>query len=158
MAQLAAPRVLGPQRYTSCPRRTTVGVPAATTGLQGTQRSAHPDRYPVRHIHDYSHQLFACSFFSKIDLVRAYNQIPVYPDDIQKTDMTIPFGVFEFHFMSFGLRNAAQMFQRFMDDVLRALDFCFAYLDDILVFSRSLEKYERYVRAFFDRLQTTVSY
>jgi hypothetical protein len=40
--------------------------------------------------------------------------------------------------MSFGLRNAAQTFQRFMDDVLQGLDFCFAYLDDILVFSRSL--------------------
>jgi hypothetical protein len=36
-----------------------------------------PDRYPVRHIHDYSHQLFGCSAFSKIDLVRAYNQIQI---------------------------------------------------------------------------------
>jgi hypothetical protein len=35
-----------------------------------------PDRYPVRHIHDYSHQLSGCRFFSKILLVRAYNQIP----------------------------------------------------------------------------------
>jgi hypothetical protein len=41
-----------------------------------------PDSYPVQHIHDYSHQLFGCSIFSKIDLVRAYNQIPVHPDDI----------------------------------------------------------------------------
>jgi hypothetical protein len=41
-----------------------------------------PDRYAVRHIHDYSNQLFGCCFFSKIDLVRAYNQIPVHPGDI----------------------------------------------------------------------------
>jgi hypothetical protein len=41
--------------------------------------------------------------------------------------------------MSFGLHNAAQTFQRYMDDILRELDFCFAYVDDILVFSRSLE-------------------
>jgi hypothetical protein len=37
--------------------------------------------------------------------------------------------------MSFGLRNAAQTFQRFMDEELRGLDFCFVYLNDILVFS-----------------------
>jgi hypothetical protein len=34
--------------------------------------------------------------------------------------------------MSFGLCNVVQTFQHFMDDVLRGLDFCFAYLDDIL--------------------------
>jgi hypothetical protein len=94
-----------------------------------------PDRYPVPHIHDYSHHLSGCCFFSKIDLVRAYNQNPVHLDDIQETAITTPFGLFEFPFMSFGLRNAAQKFQSFMDDILRGLDFCFAYVDDILVFS-----------------------
>jgi cytoskeleton-associated protein 5 len=96
-----------------------------------------PERYPVRHIHDYSNYLFGCSIFSKIDVVRAYNQIAVHPDHIQKTAIITPFGLFEYPFMYFGLRNAAQTFQRFMNDILRELDFTFAYLGDILVLSRS---------------------
>jgi hypothetical protein len=55
--------------------------------------------------------------------------------------------------VSFGLRNAAQTFQLFMDDSLRGLEFCFAYLDDILVFSRSLEEHEQHLRALFTQLQ-----
>jgi hypothetical protein len=55
--------------------------------------------------------------------------------------------------MFFGLRNAVHTFQRFMDDILRGLDFCFACMDDILVFSRSLEEHEQQLRALFDQLQ-----
>ena len=92
-----------------------------------------PDRYPVQHFHDYYHQLAGCTIFSTIDHVPAYHQTPVHPDDVQKTAITTPFGLFEFPFMSFGLRNAAQTFQRFMNEILRRFAFCFAYIDDILV-------------------------
>jgi hypothetical protein len=82
-----------------------------------------PNCYPVQHIHDYSHQISGCRVFSKIDMVRAYNQIPVHPSDVPKTTITTPFGLFEFPFMSFGLHNATQTFQRFTDEVLWGLKF-----------------------------------
>ena len=44
-----------------------------------------PDKYPVPHLQDFSAQLHGCEFFSKIDLVRGYHQIPVAPEDVHKT-------------------------------------------------------------------------
>lgn len=97
-----------------------------------------PDRYPIPHLEDYAHRLAGCVIFTKIDLVKAYNQIPVAsPNDVAKTAITTPFGLFEFPFMSFGLRNAAQTFQRFLDEVLRDLDCCYSYIDDILIYSKA---------------------
>lgn len=111
-----------------------------------------PDQYPVRHLQDFTQQLTGSAIYSTIDLVKAYNQIPVFEEDIPKTAITTPFGLYEFPFMTFGLRNAAQTFQRFMDEVLRGLDFCYAYLDDILVSSSSSHQHQDHLKQLFKRL------
>ncbi|XP_063635129.1 uncharacterized protein LOC134805855 [Cydia splendana] len=112
-----------------------------------------PDCYPIRHIHDFTQNITGCKVFSTIDLVKAYNQIPVNEDDIPKTAITTPFGMYEFPFMTFGLRNAGQTFQRFVDEMTRGLDFCYTYLDDFLVYSTCHEEHEDHLRQLFSRLQ-----
>ncbi|BHF84402.1 hypothetical protein SprV_0902755300 [Sparganum proliferum] len=111
-----------------------------------------PDRYPVPHLQDFAGAPFGKSVFSKIDLVRAFHQIPVAPEYVPKTAVTTPFGLFEFIRMPFGLRNAAQTFLRSIDRVLRGLPFVYAYIDDLLVASRNAEEHKEHLALVFDRL------
>ena len=54
--------------------------------------------------------------------------------------------------MPFGLWNAGQSFQRFMDRVLSGLDYCFVYVDDVLIGSKSLEEHEQHLREVLSRM------
>ena len=112
-----------------------------------------PDRYPIPRLEDFNHILKNTTIFSKIDLYKAYFQIPIHEADKPKTAITTPFGLYEFNVMSFGLRNAPSTFQRFINEVLRGLNFVFPYLDDVLIASTTEEEHEKHLKLVFDRLQ-----
>ena len=94
-----------------------------------------PDNYPLPNIRNFTNNLKHCTVFSKLDLVKGYHQVPMNSEDICKTAIVMPFGLFEFLSMPFGLKNAAQTFQHLMDRIFKGLPFVFIYLDDILVAS-----------------------
>ena len=112
-----------------------------------------PDKYPLPHIQDFTSDLHGATIFSKVDLVRAFHQIPLAEKAVPLTAITTPFGLFEFTRMPFGLCNAAQAFQRFMDLVTRGLEGIYVYIDDILVVACTEQEHRRRLLALFRRLE-----
>lgn len=69
------------------------------------------DAYPVPLLRDLTTRLNKAEIFSKIDLEKAYYQIPMKQEHIKKTAILTPFGLFQFNRMPFGLKNASATFQ-----------------------------------------------
>ncbi|XP_052743759.1 uncharacterized protein LOC112047118 isoform X1 [Bicyclus anynana] len=111
-----------------------------------------PDRYPLPRLLDFTYILKGKTIFSKIDLRKAYHNIPMAPEDIPKSAILTPFGLFEFTRCNYGLRNAAQDFQRLVHNTLKNLDFAFAYLDDIIISSDSKETHLKHLELVLERL------
>jgi hypothetical protein len=111
------------------------------------------DCYPLPNMADITASLAGSTCFSKLDLKKGYHQIPVNEDDIKKTALITPFGLFEFVRMPFGLKNAGMTFQRFMDRVLTGLPYVLIYMDDILVASPDRISHVGHLRAVLERLR-----
>jgi Reverse transcriptase (RNA-dependent DNA polymerase) len=101
---------------------------------------------------DLSTFLHGSKIFTKLDLSKGYYQVPMNEGDIPKTAIITPFGLYEFIFMPFGLKNAAQTFQRLMDSLFRTIPFIFIYLDDILIFSPSCSQHLSHLHTIFSIL------
>jgi cleavage and polyadenylation specificity factor subunit 1 len=111
------------------------------------------DKYPLPNMSDLTARLDDYQIFSKLDLRKGYLQVPVAAEDIAKTTIITPFGLFEFTRMPFGLRNAGMTFQRLMDSILGGLPFTFVHLDDILVTSSGEAAHRQHLEAVFAVLQ-----
>ena len=111
------------------------------------------DQYPVRQLTDFTSELHGKSVFSKIDLLKGYHQIPVAEEDVGKTAVITPFGLWIFPRCPFGLKNAGQDFQRLMDEFLGDLPRVFVYIDDILVASENLEQHIQDLDLVFKTLE-----
>eukprot|EP00896_Chara_braunii_P021738 GBG79614.1 hypothetical protein CBR_g29763 [Chara braunii] len=111
---------------------------------------------PLPRIDDLLERLGGAKYFSKLDLKSGYHQISIRPQDRYKTAFKTRYGHFEWVVMPFGLTNAPATFHAAMTTEFRAtLDrFVLVYLDDILVYSRTLEEHLEHLRCVLETLRS----
>ena len=121
------------------------------------------DTYPIAFLSDFTNDLYKKKVFSALDLKDAYNQIPIKMSDRYKTTITTPCGAYSYNRLCYGLSNASQSFQRFLDSALRNLYriddkgnkvkvTVFNYIDDLLLTSEDEKTHEKDLEALFKRL------
>lgn len=117
--------------------------------------STRQDAYPLPRIEDILDQLGEAQFYTSMDLESGYYQILMDEEDKEKTAFSTPYGHFEFNKMPFGLTNGPATFQRMMNHTLSGLHGieCLVYLDDIVVYGKSLEEHNLRLRHVFERLR-----
>ncbi len=111
------------------------------------------DGYPFPTIKDVITDMRNSKYFSQLDMEKGYYQIKVSKKDIHKTAFTLPFGLYEFQRMPFGLKNAPRVFQRIIQKILNGLDFVKIYLDDILIHSKTMEDHEHHIKIVLNKLK-----
>ncbi|KAL5542066.1 hypothetical protein UlMin_009776 [Ulmus minor] len=106
------------------------------------------NKYPLPRIDDLFDQLKGAANFSKIDLRSGYHQLRIKDNDVPKTTFQTRYGHYEFLVMPFGLTNAPAAFMDLMNRVFaQYLDkFIIVFIDDILVYSKTLEEHEEHLR------------
>ena len=113
------------------------------------------DAYPMPQIEEMIDMIGPAGVTTTLDLAKGYWQIPMDEESKDKTAFTTPFGLYEFEVMPFGLHSAPATFQRMINHTLRdCYHFARAYLDDIMIFSRSWEEHLVHLWKVLTRLQT----
>ena len=115
------------------------------------------DAYPIPRINDSLDSLSGAAWFSTLDLASGYWQVEVDPKDQSKTAFSTRNGLYQFRVMPFGLCNAPSTFERLMEMVLSGLQWqiCLVYLDDIIIFGRTIDEELERLQQVLERIRKT---
>ena len=97
-------------------------------------------------VEDIFSQLNGAKYFSTLDLLAGHHHIPLDKASMPKTAFTSSFGKYEYIKVPFGLTQAPAYFQKLMTGILKDFNFAIAYLDDIIIFSKTAEKHLDHIK------------
>lgn len=112
------------------------------------------DSYRIPTIEELIDALGGASWYATLDLSSSYHQVEIEPEHKERTGFTTPVGFYQWVRMPFGLTNAPALFQRLMERVLAKhhLRTCLVYLDDIVVYGRSVDELKERLEEVFEKI------
>ena len=113
-----------------------------------------PISFPLPRISDLLNSLGKSTYISTMDLASAYHQCEIRPEDREKTAFTVKNTKYEFLRVPFGLQSAPGFFARVINEVLYDVlgPQCLAYMDDIVIFSKSAEEHLKTIEDVLQKL------
>ena len=113
------------------------------------------DRYPLPRIDELIDRLHGAQWFTKVDMARGYHQLRVRKEDVHKTAFRTRYGPLEILVLPLGLCSAPPSFMRLMHHIFDdLLDVCvIIFIDDVLIYSKTTEEYDKHVRMVLDKLR-----
>ena len=108
--------------------------------------------WPMSKVEDIFSKLNGAKDFTMLDLRAGYHHIPLDKTSILKTAFNSPFGKYDYIKVPFGLAQAPAYFQEMMTSMLKDFNFAIAYLDNIMIFSKTLEEHLSHISKVFEKL------
>ena len=110
--------------------------------------------WPMPKVEDIFSKLNGATYFTTLDLRTGYHHIPLDKSSIPKTAFNSPFGKYEYIKVPFGLAQAPAYFQELKTGILKDFPFAIAYLDDIIIFSKTPQEHLSHICMVFEKLKT----
>ena len=128
------------------------GKPRFCVDYRTSNRVMKADRWPLPRIEEIFDDLQGSTVFTTLDLFSGYWQVKMEETSKEMTSFVTRYGTYQFEVMPFGLMNAPATFQRMMDFVLQDIPFVRVYIDDVVIFSKSLEEHVTHLKEVMGRI------
>ena len=130
------------------------GKPRLVIDYRKLNSNVIPISYPLPHLETSLQSLGGNRYFSTLDLISGYHQIPLRCEDTHKTAFTTGRGLYEFLRLPFGLITSGSAMQFTMQRILSGLNnkICMVYIDDIVVFGKDIHEHDKNLNLVLNRL------
>ena len=107
------------------------------------------DSFPIHRIADCIDQIGNAKFVSTFDMLKGYWQVPLTQRAREISAFVTPSGLYQYKVMPFGMKNSPATFQRMVNKLVRDIDGCEGYIDDVVIYSDNWSDHIRQIKCFF---------